>query len=102
MSLVQACAAGSLPAASQAATWQQNAAAWADRLGQQYSAYRDIVQPIQVGSSSTSAAGWLRNWGMWSLEYVGVLVIGHSEVVQELVSPAVTYLYQSAAFYRCC
>ncbi|GAB4814208.1 hypothetical protein N2152v2_001254 [Parachlorella kessleri] len=45
---VQNLATGSSAAASQAATWQQNAAAWADRLGQQYSAYRDLVQPIQL------------------------------------------------------
>ena len=34
--------------ASQAATWQQNAAAWSDRLGRQYPLYRDEVQPVQL------------------------------------------------------
>lgn len=30
--------------ATQAAVWQQNAAAWAERLGRQYPLYRDLVQ----------------------------------------------------------
>ncbi|KAL4440107.1 hypothetical protein ABPG75_003108 [Micractinium tetrahymenae] len=34
--------------ATQAAVWQQNAAAWAERLGRQYPLYRDIVQPVQL------------------------------------------------------
>jgi midasin len=28
--------------------WQQNAAAWAERLGRQYPLYRDVVQPVQL------------------------------------------------------
>lgn len=34
--------------ATQAAVWQQNAAAWAERLGRQYPLYRDVAQPIQL------------------------------------------------------
>eukprot|EP00887_Chlorella_sp_A99_P000601 scaffold17.g601.t1 len=38
-------------AASTAATWQENASSWVDRLGRQYGeggGYRDIVQPVQL------------------------------------------------------
>lgn len=28
--------------------WQQNAAAWGERLGRQYPLYRDVVQPVQL------------------------------------------------------
>ncbi len=56
---VQALAAGAPSAASQASTWQQNAAAWVERLGQQYSGYRDIVQPVQV---HCWAGHWLLQW----------------------------------------
>lgn len=35
-------------AASQVAVWQQNAAAWVERLGRQYPLYRDVVQPVQL------------------------------------------------------
>lgn len=28
--------------------WQQNAAAWVERLGRQYPLYRDVVQPVQL------------------------------------------------------
>lgn len=31
-------------ATSEVAVWQQNAAAWAERLGMQYPLYRDVVQ----------------------------------------------------------
>ncbi len=57
---VQALSTGDASAASQASTWQQNAAAWVDRLGQQYSAYRDIVQPVQVRSGCN-----LLKWPSW-------------------------------------
>lgn len=50
MLLLQALASGSGGAAAQASTWQQNAAAWVHRLGQQFGAYRDILQPVQVGA----------------------------------------------------
>lgn len=35
-------------AAGQVAVWQQNAAAWVERLGRQYPLYRDVVQPVQL------------------------------------------------------
>lgn len=53
---MQALASGSATATSQAATWQQNAAAWVERVGRQWGAYRDILQPVQV--CVCAAEGW--------------------------------------------
>lgn len=35
-------------AAAAAAVWQENAAAWVERLGRQYSGYWDVLQPVQL------------------------------------------------------
>lgn len=46
--MVSGLSAGGAAAAGQATVWQQNAGAWAGRMGRQYSQYRDIVQPVQL------------------------------------------------------
>ncbi len=65
-----ASAAAQAAAVQEAAIWQANAGAWMDRLARQYSAYLDIVQPVQLavhelrhGLSLLSAAAALSPCG---------------------------------------
>lgn len=57
---LSACSSGSpdtaAAGAAQAAVWQQNAAAWAERLGRQYPLYRDVVQ-VRVRGSCPAGNG---------------------------------------------
>ena len=42
---------------TQVAVWQQNAAAWAERLGRQHPLYRDVVQ-VGTGVSKVPKFSW--------------------------------------------